>query len=55
MKDVVEVEITVPQQELVGLFADPHNSPKWMLDLERYEPVSGKEGMLALCIVWYQR
>ena len=45
MKDVVEVEITVPQQELAGLFADPRNSPKWMLDLERYEPVSGKEGM----------
>jgi hypothetical protein len=45
MKDVVEVEITVPQQELAGLLADPRNGPKWMLDLERYEPVSGKEGM----------
>ena len=33
MKDVVEVEINVPQQELTELFADPRNNPKWMLDV----------------------
>jgi hypothetical protein len=45
MKDVVEVEIDVPRQELADLFADPRNNPKWMLDVERYEPVQGEEGM----------
>lgn len=45
MKSVVEVEINVPQQELAELFADPRNNPKWMHDLERYEPVSGEQGM----------
>jgi hypothetical protein len=45
MKSVVEVEINVPQQELAELFADPRNNPKWMHDLERYEPLSGEQGM----------
>jgi uncharacterized protein YndB with AHSA1/START domain len=45
MKDVVEVEINAPQQELAELFADPRNNPKWMLDVKSYEPVSGEDGM----------
>ncbi len=45
MKDVVEVEINVPQKELAELFADPRNNPKWMLDVKDYEPVSGEDGM----------
>jgi hypothetical protein len=45
MKSVVEVEINVPQQELADLFVDPRNNPRWMHDLERYEPLSGEQGM----------
>jgi len=45
MKSVVEIEIDVPQARLADLFADPRNNPKWMTDLERYEPVSGEQGM----------
>jgi Lon protease-like protein len=45
MKSVVEVNIGVPLREVAALFADPRNSPKWMLDVARYEPVSGEPGM----------
>jgi uncharacterized membrane protein len=45
MKSVVQVEINAPASEVATLFADPRNSPKWMLDLDRYEPVSGEQGM----------
>ena len=45
MKSVVEVEINKSQQEVATLFADPANTPKWMKDLERYEPVSGTQGL----------
>jgi len=45
VKSIVDLEINVPQQELFKLFADPRNNPKWMHDLDRYEPVSGEEGM----------
>jgi len=44
MKSVVEVDISVPLPEVAALFADPRNSPKWMLELARYEPVSGEPG-----------
>jgi hypothetical protein len=46
MQSTVEVEIKRSQHEVAELFADPHNNPKWMLDLKRYEPVSGKQGMV---------
>ncbi len=45
MKSIVEMQINVPQQQLAELFADPGNNPKWMPDLDRYEPVSGEQGM----------
>jgi hypothetical protein len=45
MKDVVTVEIDAPQATVAKLFADPGNNPKWMEDLARYEPVSGRQGM----------
>jgi len=45
MKDVVSVEIDAPQAKVAKLFADPRNNPKWMEDLARYEPLSGRQGM----------
>jgi hypothetical protein len=45
MKDVVTVEIDAPQATVAKLFADPGNNPKWMEDLARYEPLSGRQGM----------
>lgn len=45
MKDVVEVEINRPRAQAAELLADPANSPKWMDDLERWEPISGERGM----------
>ena len=34
MKSIVEAEITMPQQEVAGLFADPGNNPTWMPELD---------------------
>lgn len=45
MKSIVEVEINKPQGESAELYADPRNNLKWMHDIARYEPLSGKEGM----------
>lgn len=45
MRSVIELEIDVPQARLAKLFADPENNPKWMDELERYEPISGEPGM----------
>ena len=45
MKDVVIVEIDAPRPAVAKLFADPGNNPKWMEDLARYEPLSGRQGM----------
>lgn len=44
MKNIVEVEINVPQEKLATLLADPSNNQKWMVDLESYKPLSGKPG-----------
>ena len=44
-KNVVEVEIGVPQPRLAGLFADPAQFTRWMHDMARIEPVSGELGM----------
>jgi len=45
MKSIFESEINIPQARLAELYANPENSTKWMLDVERYEPVSGSPGM----------
>jgi hypothetical protein len=45
MKSIVQVEINRPQAKSAALYADPRNHPKWMHDIARYEPLSGKEGM----------
>lgn len=45
MKSKVVVDIDVPQKKVATLCADPTNNIKWMSDVERYEPVSGKQGM----------
>ena len=45
MKDVVVVEINAPQEEVAALHADPGNITKWMDDVERYEPLTGEQGM----------
>jgi hypothetical protein len=44
MKSVVELDIHCPREKVAELFADPANSPKWMHDLARCEPVSGSFG-----------
>jgi hypothetical protein len=44
-KNVVEVDIQVPQARLAGLFADPAKFTRWMHDMARVEPVSGELGM----------
>ena len=45
MKSIVELEIHRSQESVATLFADPENNPKWMDDLDRYEPLSGEPGM----------
>src|ERR1043166_4936598 len=45
MKSIFETEINIPQTRLAELYANPENSTKWMLDVERYEPISGIPGM----------
>jgi len=44
MKSIVEVEIAAPRDAVAQLFADPTNNPRWMDDLEAYEPISGQQG-----------
>ena len=46
MKSVFEIEVNVPQEKLAELFAEPENYKKWMGDLEGFEIISGKPGML---------
>lgn len=45
MKSIVAVDINAPQEEVAALFANPGNNAKWMEEVERYEPVSGEQGM----------
>jgi hypothetical protein len=45
MKSIFETEVNIPHTKLAELYANPENSIKWMLDLEKYEPISGKPGM----------
>jgi hypothetical protein len=46
MKNIVEVEINVPQEKLAALLGDPSNSQEWMAGLESYKPLSGKPGQV---------
>ena len=41
---IVELDIDAPRDLVASLFADPRHSPRWMEDLERYEPISGVPG-----------
>ena len=41
----MEIDIAVPRARLAELLADPGNTPAWMDDLDRYEPLSGEPGM----------
>ena len=45
MRSVVDLEIASPPDVVAQLYADPRNNPAWMDDLDRYEPVSGEQGM----------
>jgi hypothetical protein len=45
MRSIVVVDINAPQEEVASLYADPGNNAKWMDDVERYEPLSGEQGM----------
>jgi len=42
---VIEIDVDVPQARLASLFADPGQFTRWMHDMERVEPLSGKLGM----------
>jgi hypothetical protein len=46
MKSVFEIEVNVRQEKLAEMFADPENYKKWMGELEGYEIISGKPGMV---------
>ncbi len=48
MKSVFEIEVNVPQEKLAEMFADPENYRKWMGELQGYEIISGKPGMVGL-------
>ena len=45
MKDTVVVRINGPLERVAELFADPSKNTSWMDDVERYEPLSGEQGM----------
>jgi hypothetical protein len=45
MRSIAVVEIEAPQAEVAARFADPRNTAKWMVDLDRQEPISGEPGM----------
>lgn len=44
MTSRIELDIDARQPQLAALFADPQNSPIWMDDLDRIEPISGAPG-----------
>ena len=44
MKSKVELEINARQPDLAALFADPRNNPRWMDDIDRFEPIRGELG-----------
>jgi len=44
MKSVFEYDINIPREKLARLYANPDNNIKWMHDLKKLEPISGKTG-----------
>ena len=44
MKSVVKLDVEASRDELARLVSDPKSNPKWMDDIRRIEPVSGKLG-----------
>jgi hypothetical protein len=44
MTSRVELDINIRQAQLAELLADARNTPKWMDDLDRIEPISGEPG-----------
>jgi hypothetical protein len=44
MKDVVDLDVEVPQERLSELMADPARTAEWMDDVERCEAVAGVPG-----------
>jgi hypothetical protein len=44
MRDVVQINIAASLGSVAQRFGDPRNSPRWMTDLKRYEPISGEQG-----------
>jgi hypothetical protein len=45
VKSTVVVDVDAPPKEVASLFADPSINVQWMHEIERYEPISGKQGM----------
>ncbi len=46
MKYTVSIEISVPQERVVQLLADPAHMPKWLRGLVLHEPLSGVHGQV---------
>jgi hypothetical protein len=45
VKSTVIIDVDAPPKEVASLFADPSINVQWMHEIERYEPISGKQGM----------
>jgi hypothetical protein len=45
VKSTVVVDVDAPPKEVASLFADPSINVQWMHEIERYEPISGRQGM----------
>jgi hypothetical protein len=45
VKSTVVVDVDAPPKEVASLFADPSINVQWMHEIDRYEPISGKQGM----------
>jgi hypothetical protein len=44
MKSVIELDIDAQQSVVADLFMDPNNNLKWMDEIDRIEPISGRSG-----------
>jgi hypothetical protein len=44
MKSIYETELNISQAKAAELYANPENSTKWMSDIKKYEPLSGRPG-----------
>jgi hypothetical protein len=45
VKSTVIIDVDAPPKDVANLFADPSINVQWMHEFDRYEPVSGKQGM----------